>query len=98
MAATSSHPEEGNGPNWSPEEEFDPQVAFEVINSRNALSGAGSDGLPFLHWQSIVRIGFGRGKIGAGVEAFGRKIIDDPNAFPAGNLAALLAIQSHYLG
>ena len=28
-------------PNWRPEEEFDSQVALDVINSRNASSGAG---------------------------------------------------------
>ena len=44
MAASSSDPEEGSGPKWRPEKYFDPQVALEVINSRNALSGAGSDG------------------------------------------------------
>ena len=36
VAASSSDPEEGSGPNWRPVEEFDPQVALEVINSRNA--------------------------------------------------------------
>ena len=57
MAASSSEPEEGSGPNWRPEEEFDLQVTLEVINSRNALSSTGSDGLRFLHLQSIVRTG-----------------------------------------
>ena len=36
VIASCSDPEEGSGPNWRPEEEFDPQVALEVINSRNA--------------------------------------------------------------
>ena len=45
VASSFSDPEEGGGLKWHPEEEFDPQVALEVINSRNALSGAGSDGL-----------------------------------------------------
>ena len=40
-AATVTKPEEGSGPTWRPEREFSPQVAFEVINSRNALSGWG---------------------------------------------------------
>ena len=75
-------PEEGSGPKWRPDEEFDPQVALEAINSRNALSGAGSDGLRFPHLQSIIRTGIGREKFGAGNEAFLRRIIDDPNAFP----------------
>ena len=81
-ATSSTDQEEDSVPNWRPEEEFDPQVALEVINSRNALSGAGSDGLRFSHLQSIIRTGFGREKIGAGIEAFWRRIIDDPNAFP----------------
>ena len=51
VATSSSHQEEGSVPNWRPEEEFDPQVALEVINSRNALSGAGRDGLRFSHLQ-----------------------------------------------
>ena len=58
VAAKSSDQEEGSVPNWRPEEEFDPQVALEVINSRNALSGARSDGLRFSHLQSIIRTGF----------------------------------------
>ena len=82
MAASSSDPEEGSGLKWRPEEEFDPQVALEVINSRNALSGAGSDGLRFSHLQSIIRTGLGREKFGAGIESFWRRIIDDPNACP----------------
>ena len=63
VVASTSDPEEGSGPKWLPDEEFDPQVAFEVINSRNALSGAGSDGVRFSHLQSIVRTGFGREKL-----------------------------------
>ena len=83
VAASSSDQEEGSVPNWRPEEEFDPQVAVEVVNSRNALSGAGSDGLHFSHLQSIIRTGFGHEKFGAGVEAFWRRIIDDPKRPPA---------------
>ena len=82
VAASSSDHEEGSVPNWRLEEEFDPQVAVEVINSRNALLGAGSDGRRFSHLQSIIRTGFGREKSGAGIEAFWRRIIDDPDAFP----------------
>ena len=66
---------------WRPEEEFDPQVSLEVINSRNALSGAASDGLCFSPLQSIIRTDFGREKFGAGIEAFWRRIIDDPSVF-----------------
>ena len=83
VAASSSDQEEGSVPNWRPEEEFDPQVAIEAINYRSALSGAGSNGLRFSHLQSMIRTGFGREKFGAGTEAFWRRIINDPNAFPA---------------
>ena len=82
VATSSIDQEEGSVPNWRPEEEFDPQVALEVINSRNALSGAGSDDLRFSHLKSIIRTGFVRETFGAGIEAFWRRIIDDPNAFP----------------
>ena len=53
-----------------------------MINSRNALSGAGSNGLRYLHLQSIIRTGVGREKFSTGIEAFWRRIIDDPSAFP----------------
>ena len=84
VAASSSDQEERSVPNWRPEEEFDPQVTLEVINSRNALSGGGSDGLRFSYLQSTIWTGFEREKFGAGIEfeAFWRRIIDDPNAFP----------------
>ena len=83
VTASSSDQEEGSVPNWRPEEEFNPQVALEIVNSRNALSGAGSDGLRFSQLQSIISTGFGREKFGAGIGAFWKGIIDDPNAFPA---------------
>ena len=38
-----TEPEEGSGPPWHPGGEFNPQVAFEIINSSNTLSEAGSD-------------------------------------------------------
>ena len=57
-------------------------MALEVIHSRNALSGAESDGLRFSHLQLIIRTDFGREKFGAGIESLWRRIIDDPNAFP----------------
>ena len=82
VAISSTDQEEGSVPNWRPEEEFDPQVALELINSRNALSEAGSDSLCFSLLQSIIRTGFGREKVGAGIESFWKRIIDDPNAFP----------------
>ena len=80
--ASVTEPEKGSGPTWRPEGEFNPQVAFEVINSRNALSGVGSDGLRFSHLQSIIRTQFGQEHFGAGIEAFWRRMVDEPDAFP----------------
>ena len=77
-----TEPEEGSGPTWRRWGEVNPQVAFEVINSRNALSGAGSDGLRFSHLQSIIRTQFGQDHFGAGIEAFWRRMVDEPDAFP----------------
>ena len=37
MAEISSDPNEGRGPNWHPEEEFDRRDTLEVILYRNAL-------------------------------------------------------------
>ena len=71
VAASASDSDEGSDLKWRPEEEFDPQIALEVIHSRNALSDAGSDGLRFSHLQSIIRTIFGREKFGAGIEARG---------------------------
>ena len=82
VAENSSDTAEGSGPNCRPEEEFDPQVALKVLNPRNALSGAGSDGLRFSRLQSTIRPGFGREKIGAGIEAFWERITDNSNVFP----------------
>ena len=63
------------------EEEFDPQVALEVINSQNALSRARNDGLRFSYLQATMRTDFGHEIFMAGVEAFWRRIIADPGAF-----------------
>ena len=82
VAANSSDTEEGRGPEWRPEEEFDPLVSLVVTNSPNAPSGTGSDDPRFSHLQSIIRTGFGRGMSEIGVETFWRKTIDSPNAFP----------------
>ena len=68
-------------PRGAQREQFNPQVAFEDINSCNALSEAGSDGLRFSHLQSIIRTQFGQEHFGAGIEAFWRRMVDEPNAF-----------------
>ena len=80
--ASVTEPEEGSDPTWRPEGEFNPQVAFEVINSCNALSGAGSDSLRFLPLQSIIRTQFGQEHFGAGIETFWRRMVDEPDVFP----------------
>lgn len=86
VAASASYLEEGSGPKWRPEEEFDPQVTLEVITSRNVLYGAGSDGLRFSQLHSVIRTAFGCEKVSTGIETFWRRIIDDPSAFPAQNV------------
>ena len=50
VAASSTESGEGSVPNWRPEE-LDSQVAFDVIISRNALSGTEGDGLSFSYLQ-----------------------------------------------
>ena len=57
-------------------------MAIEVINSRNALSGAGNDGLRFSHLQSIIRAQFCQEQFGAGIGAFWKRMVDEPDAFP----------------
>ena len=90
-----TEPGEGSGPTWRSEGDFNPQVAFEVINPCNALSGAGSDVLRFLHLQSITRTQFGQEHFGAGIEAFLRRIVHEPDAFPPEFLGAVCAVKPH---
>ena len=80
--ASVTEPKEGSGSTWRPEGEFNPQVTLEVINSRNARSRAASDGLRFSHLQSIIRTQFGEEHFGAYIEAFWRRMVDEPDAFP----------------
>lgn len=47
VAANAFDLEDGSGLKWRPEQELGPQVALGVVDSRNALSGAGSDALRF---------------------------------------------------
>ena len=55
-------------------------MAFEVIDSRNALSGAGSVGMRFSHLQSY-QDPFYQEHFGGGTEAFWRWIVDESDAF-----------------
>ena len=75
--ASVTEPEEWSGPTWLPDREFNSKVAYAVINARNALSGTGSDGLRFSQLQSITRTQFGPKTLGAGIEAFWRRIVDE---------------------
>lgn len=65
-----------------PDDEFDSHVDFEVMGSRSTLSGARNDGQHFAHLQPITRIDVDREKFGAGIGAFWRLIMEDPDAFP----------------
>ena len=42
----------------------------------------GSDGLRLSHLQFIIRTQFWQEHFGAGIEAFWRRIVDEPDAFP----------------
>ena len=64
------------------EGDFNPQMKFEVINYRSVLPGEGSDVLRFSHLPSIMRTQFSQEHFGATVEAFWRKIVDEPDTFP----------------
>lgn len=57
VATSASGSEEGSGPEWHPQEGFDPKVVLEGLNSRNTLSGSGSDDLRFSHTYSQSIIG-----------------------------------------
>ena len=57
--ASVAEPEEGSGPTWRPEGEFNPKMALDVVNSCNALSGARSDDLCFSQLQPTIRTQFG---------------------------------------
>ena len=76
-----TEPEEGIDPTWRAEGEFIPQVAFEVINSRKALAGAGTEGLLFSRLQTIIRTRFCQKHFGTGIEACWRRMVDEPDAF-----------------
>ena len=51
--ASVTESEEISGPTLRPEGGFNPRVVFEVRNSRNALSEAGSDHLCFPHLHTV---------------------------------------------
>ena len=70
-------------------------MVFEVINFRNTPSGAGSDGLRFSQLRSITRSNFGQECFGAGIEAFWRRIVDEPDAFPPEFVGAFSAVKPH---
>lgn len=79
-----TEPEDERGPTWRPEGEFNPRGAFEVINSRNAPSGARSAGLRFAYLQFMTRTQFGQEHFGAGIGSFRGRIVDGHDAFPTG--------------
>ena len=66
----------GSGATWRPEGQLNPQVAFGVINSSNALSGTGNDGLSFrtysrtVHTSWALRVQFGQEHFNPGIESF----------------------------
>ena len=59
---------------------FDSHVALDVITSRNAISGAGERWSTLFTPAVVHQARIGREKFGAGIEAFWRRIFDDPGA------------------
>ena len=57
-------------------------MAFEVIISGNALSGAGRDGLRFTQLHPIIRTQIDQAHFGADIEAFWRRMVDEPDVLP----------------
>lgn len=62
--------------------DFNLQVVFEVITSSNVLSGAESGGLRRSLLQSTIRTQFGEERFGAVIEAFWRRLVDEPDEWP----------------
>ena len=80
VLASATKAEDGNAPPWHPDDEYASEVLFDVISSRSALSGPGSDGQRCSHLQFIIHTDIGREEFGKGMTAFWRKI-DEPDAF-----------------
>ena len=57
-------------------------MLFDVISSRNALSGPGNGGKRFAHLQSIIHTDIGREEFSRGMTAFWGRLVDKPDAFP----------------
>lgn len=70
-----------DSPPWHPSDEFISKVLFDVISSRNLLSGPGNDGQGFTHLQSVIYTGIGREEFDRGREALCRRIVDEPDTF-----------------
>ena len=49
ILANATEAEDGNDLLWRPDGEYTSDVLFDVIRSRNALSGPGNDGQRFAH-------------------------------------------------
>ena len=82
VLASATGVEDGQPPSWRPDDEYTPEVLFDVIGSRSALSGPGNDGQRFAHLQSIIYTAIGREEFGRGMSAFWRRLVDEPDAFP----------------
>ena len=82
MLASATEVEDGNAPPWRPDDGYASDVLFDIISSRRALSGSGSDGQRFSDQQSIIHTDIGREEFEKGMTAFWRKIVAEPDAFP----------------
>ena len=82
VLASATEVEDGNAPPWRPDDGYASDVLFDIISSRRALSGSGSDGQRFSDQQSIIHTDIGREEFEKGMTAFWRKIVAEPDAFP----------------
>ena len=82
VLSSTTEVEDGNAPPWRPDDGYASDVLFDIISSRRALSGSGSDGQRFSDQQSIIHTDIGREEFEKGMTAFWWKIIDEPDAFP----------------
>ena len=83
VLASATEAEDGNAPPWRPDNEHTSEVLFDVNSSCSALSCPSNDGQPFAHLQSVIHADIGREEFGRGMTVFWRRIVDEPDEFPA---------------
>ena len=82
VLAGATEGEDGHAPPWPPDNEYAPEVLFNVTSSRGILSDLGNDGQRFAQLQSIIHANIVQEEFVRGMTAFWRRIIDEPDGFP----------------